>query len=295
MERRPSLLKKMWRKLRGAKPAPAAKSSAPARKVVCSLESLEGRISPAALINPTTLMYRDFDGDVVTVKFTKSIFTSSSSTTNLANANNVFKFNTGTVDATKFDLAHLSTLPEQQLLLVDLTQAPTSSGKNLAIGTGITISAVKAGSGNGFVDVGHINATGLPLTAVSVSGDLGQIDAGATTAVPGGTSLKVKSLGVRGPAETQPAGGDLVSNITGALGSLTVSGDVHEATVIVANGAGPGKIGTVTIGGSLKGRGAAMASSDATGEIVADGDIAAVKIGKLATDGIVGGGGTDSG
>src|SRR5262249_21741752 len=145
------------------------------------------------------LMYRDFDGDIVTVKFSKPIFTLPSSQSNLAKANDVFKFNTGTVDATTFNVADLNNMPMQQLELIDLVKAPLDSHvNNIAIGAGITITAVKAGSGNGKVDVGYIHAyepaqtdgqghttvseKQVPLGAVSIAGDLGQIDAGGSGA-----------------------------------------------------------------------------------------------------------------
>ncbi len=283
MKRRPSLLKKIWRKLLSPKPAPAVKARAAARPVHSSLESLEGRIAPATLINPTTVTYQDFDGDIVTVKFTKSLLTNSTI------AGNVLKFDTLGVDG--------SNATGQQLQLIDLTVAPIVLGKSLALGTGITITAVKAGAGNGIADVGYIKATGVPLGAVTVSGDLGQIDAGSNSVAIGVASLKTKTLGLRDPGITQAtAGRSLVSNIIGTLGSLTVTGDVTTASVIVDNSTSfVGKIGSVTIGGSLIGRAATEAASNSTGLISSATDIGAVKIGTLATHKIDGGGGTNSG
>ena len=305
MKRRPSLLKKIWRKLVSPKPAPVAKARVPARKVGSSLESLEGRISPAALINPTTLMYKDIDGDIVTVKFTKSIFTTTPA--GVATANSVFKFS----DASNVAIANAVTAgpfvaaneTAEQLTLIDLTQAPSAAGKNLAIGTGISVTTVKVGTTNGVSDVGSINATGLPLGAVSLSGDLGQIDAGSSAVAIGLAALKTRTLGVHDPANNQPAAGrSLVSNVIGALGSLTVTGDVDTASVLVVNGFNAsnqlttiGKIGAVTIGGSLKGRAATEAASDGTGLISSATDIGLVKIGTLPAQGIVGGGGKNAG
>ncbi len=300
MKRRPSLLKKIWRKLLGPKPAPTVKARVPARQVGSSLESLEGRISPAALINPTTLLYKDLDGDIVTVKFTKSILTS------VLTANSVFKFSDGTnpvANAVTGTVFNAVTAPAEQLQLIDLTAAPVSAGKNIAIGTGVTVTVVKAAAGNGSADLGYINGSGLPLGAVSIAGDLGQIDAGSASVAIGLTSLKTKTLGARDPAVTQGvAGRSLVSNIIGALGSLTVTGDVTTASVLVVNGlngsqqvTSVGKIGAVTIGGSVKGRVATEAASNSTGLISSANDIGAVKIGTLVTDGIAGGGGINAG
>jgi hypothetical protein len=311
MRRTPSLLARIWRKLRGSRTKPPR---TPKPRRFASPEPLEGRVAPATLINPTTIMFKDFDGDIVTVKFTKSLFAQSTNAGNLAIANNLFKFDTGTVDkvSATFDAA---TAPAQQLQLLDLTQAPSKNGVNISIGTGITISAVKAGNGNGFVDVGYIRANEpahaasggnpattakeIPLGAVSIAGDLGQIDAGASTTAIGLASLKVKSLGQRAVTDTQraadpvnlPSGRSLVSNITGALGSLTVTDNVNGASVIAANGSNvSGKIGAITIGGSLIGT-----ATDNSGSIVSPTDIGAVKIGTNSTQGIVGAGGKNSG
>ena len=284
MKRRPSLLKKIWRKVLRPRPAPTPAKRPAGRPVHSSVESLEGRISPAALISPTMLKYKDFDGDIVTVTFSKPLFTDKPLSDNLANANTVFQFNTGTVDSTTFNAA---TAPMQQLLLVDLTKVELNSNiDSLALNTAITVTAVKSG-GDGVADVGYIKSTNIPLGAVSISGDLGQIDSGKAGTTTGLASLKVKSLGVRNAAETQPvAGRSLVSNIAGTLGSLTVTGDVNTASVLVTSG----KIGPVTIGGSLKG-----GAADDSGEISATGDIGPVKIGTLPTDGIKGGTGGKSG
>ena len=300
MTRRPSLLKKIWRKLvspKSALPAkPAKKPVVAERKVISSLESLEGRIAPAALINPTTLVYKDFDGDIVTVKFSKALFTSANAALNEANANTVFKLTNagGTATSVTVGAFNPASAPEQ-LRLIDVNAVPLASGKSLALGAGITVTAAKAATGDGFVDIGYIKSTGIALGAVSVSGDLGQIDAGGGTSATGLASLKVKTLGARDAAETQLAAGrSLVSNITGAIGSITVAGDIKTASIVTTNGVGAGMIGAVTIGGSLKGL-AGATGSDNTGQISSSADIGLIKIGTLLTDGIVGGGGANSG
>src|SRR5437870_5046298 len=62
------------------------RSSTPAaRPLPSALEPLEMRIAPAMLINPMTVSYQDKDGDVVTVKATKAIFTQ-------ANLDTILKF-----------------------------------------------------------------------------------------------------------------------------------------------------------------------------------------------------------
>jgi hypothetical protein len=57
--------------------APAAPQAAaePKRpRTDSSFEPLEGRIAPAVLLNATTIQFTDTDGDLVTVKFSKSLF-----------------------------------------------------------------------------------------------------------------------------------------------------------------------------------------------------------------------------
>jgi hypothetical protein len=309
MNRRPSLFRKIWRKLRGAKPAAPTplppRDAEPQPKRASSLEPLEGRIAPAALINPTTLVYKDIDGDIVTVKFSKELFKGAGDVATLANQ--VFKFDTGNVIGNGFTAFDPATAVAQQLQLIDLTKAPLSATVgNVAQGTGFTITAVKGalndGPGDGSAHVGYVKATGLALGAVSIAGDLGQIDAGTASVKTAIASLKVQSLGAKGLTTQGTTGASLESNIVGGLGSLTVAGDVREASVRVVNGSNfqgtvtaPARIGAITIGGSLIGAEAAGAASDSTGLIQSQGEIGAVRIGTTAAQGIVGGGGQNSG
>jgi len=155
-------------------------------------------------------------------------------------------------------------------------------GANLA-------TVVKKGpNGDGLVNIGRIVATGLDLGTVTVKGDLGKIVCGNTgNSLPALKALKVRSMGVLG-LETQGTG-DLVSTISGDLGSLAVAADVNGARLAVA-----GKIGTVKIGGDL--RGAAAGSSgriEATGltSLTIGGDLAAGvgnESGKIVVSGGVG-------
>src|SRR6516225_2771332 len=60
-------------------------------RVVLSVELLETRLAPATLVNPTTITYQDTDGDVVTLRLSKPIFTS------VETANQLLTFDTGNV------------------------------------------------------------------------------------------------------------------------------------------------------------------------------------------------------
>ena len=307
MKARKPLLKTLLARVFGMKAAPQPEPSpfrkpATKRKVTSSIEGLEGRIAPASLIDLRTVLYQDFDGDMVTVKFSKNIFQDTNAI-GQSKANEVFKFATGSVSQ--------DTTALQQLQLIDFTKFDSLFGTgSIANGVSITISAVQAGGGNGLADVGAIKALNVSLGAVTIDGDLGQIDAGRAAFKTGVASLTVASLGTRGIATqipvpvptTQLPAPDLVSNITGALGSLKVLGDVKDAAVLVVHARNQfnqlttlGNIGPVTIGGSLIGRTAVEAASDRTGLISADGSMGAVKIGTDLADGIFGGGGAISG
>jgi hypothetical protein len=151
-------------------------------------------------------------------------------------------------------------------------------------GANLTVSASKVPGGDGLVNIGYINSTGHDLGKVTVKGDLGQIDAGSNSADTAAIkSLTVRSMG-RLYLDSQAVGDNLQSNISGALGSLVVAADVKDAFVNVTGA--NGKIGSITIGGSLIGE-----FFDDSGEIRSSGDLGPVKIGHD----VQGGFGLDSG
>ena len=222
---------------------------ASASRVPCSIEILEARIAPAVLIAASghSASYTDVDGDHVTVKVTG--------------------FATGSGVFTPGLFTTVASGVGEQLQKLDF-------GAGGFDGANITFAVAKVPGGDGLANVGYVNSTGHDLGKVIVKGDLGQIDAGdATTATPGLKALSVRSLGRLG-TDTQAGGGDLKSNISGALGPLMVAGDVKDAYVDVSGGA-DGKIGAITIGGSLIG-----GSNQSSGSISSSGDMGAVKIGR---------------
>ena len=86
---------------------------------------------------------------------------------------------------------------------------------------------------------------------LTIDGDLGRIEAGdAATTTAGVKGPTVKSVG-QWEATTQQAGGTTRSEIDGALGFIKVAGDLKGTFVLF----GPqGKTGSITIGGSRRGR-----------------------------------------
>ncbi len=205
------------------------------------LEALEPRIAPAALLNATTVQYTDVDGDAVTVTVSKGAFSADS-----GNANYWKNY---------FDFADAGA-GREVLTVMDFTDAHFA-------GTTVTIAAKKALTGDGFVNVGQLNADGNDLGAVKIGGGLVQIYAGNNvTPNAGVASLAVTSLGLDygdfGLSSSE-------SVIHGALGSLTVTGDVH-GSLFVDGGALAG-IGKGSIGGSLTAGADGKAWIQATGAI----------------------------
>jgi hypothetical protein len=231
------------------------------------IEWLEARIAPATLVNPTTVTYQDIDGDSITVKISKPVF-------DPATIDNVFTFNPPGITADNGT--------KQQLRVINFTALADIAA---AAGANLSITAVKRGEGDGLVNVGAINATGIDLGKVSLRGDLGQIDAGDVNIETAGlVSLTVRSLGRYGLA-TQGGVGNLQSDINGSLGTLKVDGDVQEARVVVGGGSSV-KITSVSIKGSLVG-----GLSDNSGSIRSAGDMGLVRIGRD----VVGGAGENAG
>jgi hypothetical protein len=224
------------------------------------LETLEAREVPATLVNSTTLSYQDMDGDNVTVSFSKSIL-------NAANVNSIFAFDTSNVSG--------SNAVEQQLDLIDLASLTATAGTNITVKA--TPSPVNGG--DGFADVGEINATGINLGVVNIGGDLGKILAGnGSTTTPGLSALTVQSMGQYG---VLTGATDLLSVITGSLTNLTVKSDVTNAEITAS-----GSIGSVYIGGSLIG-----GTNDNSGSINSTATIGPVSI----LGDVIGGAGNYSG
>ena len=189
-----------------------------------NIEPLESRIAPAAVF-----IFTDVDGDAVTIATSKG---------------------------TNADLAAIVTV-ENAGVGKELQRIDFSLNAGVFALTNLTVTAKHtAVGGDGLVNVGFIDAsttdggTALDLGTISIRGDLGRIEAGdastGTTAVKG---LSVQSMGEFGTS-TQQAGGGIISILNGALSSLKVAGNMRDAA-LVASGGIDGKIGSVTVGGSI--------------------------------------------
>lgn len=303
MTKRPSLLSRILSRIGGrkstkpdpAKPAPAKEK----RRTESSFEPLEGRIAPAVLLNASTVQYKDVDGDLVTVSFSKALFTPGAGLD--AMLDRVFKFDTGNVRTSG------TTDNAQVLQTLDLTGVAPSLfdlDKSITNGVSVAVTAEPFNSqGDGLVNVGYVKATqsainGLTLGKVTIEGDLGRIDAGTSSKATAIKSLVVNSLGLLGTS-TQAAGGDLTSTFIGAVGSVIVNTSVKDVVFTIENGNVtngkplPGNLGGLFIGGKLSVT-PNLAVVDA-GSFVVDGNIGKVTVGTVPSDGIFGGSSQGSG
>jgi hypothetical protein len=209
------------------------------------LECLESRDAPARVISGTQVGYRDVDGDLVTITFTKSFLTNS-------NFSSVFDF--------------VDDQGGQQLQKIDLTGVGAA-----AAGTSIATQATRHPlSGDGLATLGYINAMGIDLGAVTIDGDLGRIMAGDTTTTTSGLKgLTTQSMGRFGTSTGAP---DLKSKVQGKLDFLKVKSDMKEVNFLVQGGV-DGKLGSLFIGGSLIG-----GAGDTSGRIISQGDMGGVTV-----------------
>ncbi len=218
--------------------------------VVLTVDSLTSVPIPITLsADGKTATFLDVDGDQVTVKTNKGPFLRSDFV------------------GVATDLSSTG-----QLQQLNLTTRP-----NDFKGASLTITA-KPGplGGNGLVNVGYVNATGIDLGVVKIGGDLGRIAAGTVggeVKVPAIKSLSVESLGLLGTS-TQANGGTVTSAIAGALPKLVVQGDVRGD--ILLDSIGDGRLGSAKIGGTvqpLAGSSVTLFAAAGIGSLTVGGDI----------------------
>ena len=203
--------------------------------------------APVISTDGKTATWHDLDGDNVTLKITK-----------------------GTLTAANFRMLQGAN-ETSALSKLTITDAAFT-------GTNITVTA-KPGldGGDGAVNIGEINATGVDLGSVTIGGDLVAIDAG-TDATP---ALSIKALTARSVAAygSGPARGPgieaVTSTIADGVGKVTVAGDFAGNLFLEG-----GKSGSITIGGDLAGNAAFAQLANLPGS----------KLGKLFIKGSVIGG-----
>ncbi len=135
-------------------------------------------------------------------------------------------------------------------------------------------------------DVGEIDATGHDLGNVKLLGDLGRILAGNSDDKPGLGKLSVGSLGSRGTA-TQPAGGDLTTDIKGSVGAINIVHNLQDATIRLDTAAAKmPNLGSLFVGGDFIG-----GATDTFGYVLLEGRINSVHI----AGNVIGGTGAETG
>ncbi len=210
-----------------------------------------------------TATFTDVDGDLVTVKTTVGTFD---------DANFIFSEVPGAVPG------------GGQFNKLDLTDAEFGKAN-------ITITAKRSPlGGNGLVNLGFLDATGVDLGVVSIAGDLGRLSAGTVggdAKVPALKSLTVRSLGLLGTSTQGGSGGELVVDVQGALPKLVVKDDLR-ANVSV-NGATDGRLGSLTVGGSIVATSDVLLSAQAgIGVLKVGGDIRSTSTGAVSISGLGG-------
>jgi hypothetical protein len=203
------------------------------------IEPLESRIAPATLVNPLTVTYTDVDNDFVTISVSHGDLT-------------------GKVI---FEGAFGDNGP-QQLKQINLT-SPAFAHASVTITAG-----QQTINGNALANFGVLNAAGVVLGDVNISGDVGKIVAG------GLGNLTLHALG----NSSDLGAPNFNSAIKGSVGNVHIIGDVNKAAFAVK-----GTMGNLTVDGSING-----------GTTAASGSITASTIGNISMGGSINGGGLPS-
>ncbi len=185
--------------------------------------------TPAAPTFPDgkSFTYTDGDGDRVTVKTSA-----------------------GTLKSSQFGWRTSADGTRHEMLQMSITGDATFTKANL------TFTAKKtATGGDGRVDIGTLDATGLDLGAVKIGGNIERINAGSSSAtVPALKSFSALSMG-RGTLPGDFTDISSFINTIAPVASFVVKGDITGISLAI------GKVGSFTVGGSII-SGAAAHSGD---------------------------------
>jgi hypothetical protein len=217
------------------------------------IEILESRIAPAAVF-----YYTDVDGDHVKISSTVGTDTELAAAVTLSNSG------VGVAAVGKPHVLEMLSLGHEFAgASISITATPSNDLNPLS----------KTKSGDGFANVGEINAPLIDLKTVSVHGDLGQIVVGDNNLKHEGLgSLSVQSMGDFG---LTTGANSLLSRFENGVGSIKIA---HDADGVLLRATATGqaltaKIGSVYIGGDLIG-----INTNAPGAIDAVNGIGSVKI-----------------
>jgi hypothetical protein len=177
----------------------------------------DATINGLRVVNAKTIVYRDVDGDFVQIKANRP------------------------VDPADF-IATGSTIEGTQLETIDFASKSDLANINVSI----TAKRDPSRGGDSFAHVGFLNAANNTLGKVKIHGDLGRIVAGTDPDKTAIKNLTVQSIGFFGTSTQDPASAPSnVSEITGTIKTLAVSGSVSGATLSAT------RFGAVRIGGDL--------------------------------------------
>ncbi|MGB8167531.1 MAG: hypothetical protein WCF18_08565 [Chthoniobacteraceae bacterium] len=173
-----------------------------------SIEPLEPRIAPAFVFSIApdhkSATWNDVDGDTVTLRASKPVLD----------------------DADFTFIAQRPGEVGRQLALLDLSFEGFPANA-----VALTFTAKRtAGQGDGFVNVGRIDATGIDLGPLNIPGDLGSIYAGDGNLVtPSVASITVTSGGAFGVATQGSTDPNIRWFMFGKVGAITVKGDFFSS------------------------------------------------------------------
>jgi hypothetical protein len=277
-----------------------------------NLEPLEIRATPATMVNSTTLTYQDVDGDNVRVTFSKPILTA-------GDVNSIFTFGAGNVNGSNAAKQQLMLIDLMNVanasgtgITVTATASPTNGGDGLAaigeinatglnlgsINIGGDLGAIEAGAGNNSTAVGGLTVQSMGRYGTSTGAtNLNSLVNGKLPSLSVRADVRNVDFGVAGSIGSIVIGGSLLGGsaaLSGviesleSIGTISVKGDIvggasdSTGDIITQGGA---SIGSVNIGGSLRGGGGSTS-----------GVVGASKLGTVTIGGdIVGGDGSESG
>ena len=195
--------------------------------------------APAFSANQRRATFTDSDGDLVTVAVNRGALSAADFT--------IFSTNDGTLRST-----------------INLSDDGAEfSGASFAVAAKRPL----GGTGDGFAHLGALDASGIDLVSVTISGDLARIQVGdGEPRKPALARLTVGSLGAHGAlTQSDDTLQPLRSNFAGGLGALTVKGSLRNAVLDVA-----GDLGSAVIADDLDGSGGGFEAGvlRATGDIL---------------------------
>ncbi len=200
------------------------------------IETLESRIAPATIVNPTTIAFQDIDGDDVKIHVSKPIFTDPATAAKLAHLSGAFG-DTGPQSLSSLEFSDLGAACNGLDIFITAKHSATHGGNGQ-----VTFSVLNASNVNPVTGVGP----GIDLGKVVVQGDIRYIDAGdENLTTPAIKSLDLRTLG----AVTLGT----PSDIFGSIAKMKIRGTMQG---VLRTHNGPGNpdlagIGSIEIGGSM--------------------------------------------